>query len=72
MANGGIIGPTQTVSNTAGTAKVTSITSSKNFTKDPNNIPGTATVLTVAGGGSAGAGDTAGGAVPNTVLLPSF
>ena len=58
--NGGIIGPTNTVSCNA-TTKITSVTSSGDFNKDINNNASTATVLTVAGGGSAGAGDVAGG-----------
>jgi hypothetical protein len=62
MANGGIIGPTQTVGQNYDKDKVTAITASGCFNKATANpaAPGNATVITVAGGG--GSGGDAGGA----------
>ena len=49
-SNGGIIGPLN-VPDQDGNTKITSLTSSGNFTVSPNNSLSTATVLVVAGGG---------------------
>ena len=57
--NGGLIGK-ENLPLQQGRTKVTSFTSSGNFTISPNNTLGTADVLVVAGGGGGG-GDVGGG-----------